>query len=316
MPTHRIINKTKNLSVYHNDRNQQVHEFWFDIVFKKQLASTLKKIAVIREYNTMNRDEIFRICEENDICIGTTEGHSRMEFEMPDNLFHLYDQGPADNDTPRRYYLPLYWYRTITHYGSVNKRIFSSTNKTNLMCFRTNNLDPWRKDLLIALDQRNCLDKMSWACGTKTDSISAQTPKYFTSEQRNCVNHELPSQEQTQSYLLLCLESITSEHHGMTEKTWQHLFHNSPSIWHGTTKIHQLKQFGFETEFKHMDLSYHEKQSADATADLVAQLLAEPDTIKDIWHDNLDITLHNQQTAGNLDNFYSIFNPIIEEIIT
>mgnify|MGYP004181959811 CR=1 FL=1 len=289
---------------------QKVHKFEFDQIFYKHLISSKKKICVFRNYKSHYIPDLEEYCRTFDIVFLEQEGFQE-EFIPTSNpyssKFILVSGDTVFPNIPNTEFIPFDWLRTIVHYSTVNKSLWTKPKKFCLTA-RMNNPMPWKVDLLKKiLHNKN----LTWSAGHVHPEIPG-SPKTFESEKYG-MDHELPSMEQILSWSLLCLET---ENYDVTEKTYQHLYHLSPTIWHTDKSILYLEQFGFTIRFNGFDYSYLDMPREQKISTLVKQIQSmTAQDFKDFYHQNIKETENNHKLIADMDHWYRLFTPKIQQYL-
>lgn len=294
---------------------QKFHGFELDQVFYKFLISSKKKICVFRDF----RDEFFffleEFCRPFDIVFLEQEcwdpsayiilDPNKFVFVL-DHTTELYFNDPAtDKNTIE--FIPFNWLRTSINYSRVNRKLWSKP-KHYYLTARMNNPRPWKVELMSKLwDNEN----LTWSA-LRAHSLIPGSPKIFESESKSS-NTESPSKEQILSWSLLCLEV---DHEQISEKTFQHLYHKSPTIWHASKSILDLEQFGFIIKYNGFDYSYLDMPDYQKIDRLYQQIRSmDKEDYKDFYHQNIKETENNHRIMKDPNYFYHFFTPKIQKYL-
>lgn len=290
----------------------KIHHFEFDEVFHDTLVSSKKKICVFRNFNQSFLPDIENFCEPFDIVFLEKECFDFIPDLNPNKFILISDLSKEVIDFCDVHqnieFVPFYWYRTSSNYAKVNKKIWTKSKKYFLTA-RMNNPRSWKVDLLSDLVS---LEHLEWSSLQHHDKIPG-SPRLFESEKNLGIDHELPSQEQILSYVLLCLEYDNSL---ITEKTYQHLYHLSPTIWHTSDAILYLEQFGLTVRFNGFDYSYLSLPRQDKINTLVQQIKSmDQNDFEDFYHQNVKETQNNHDIMKSTKHWYDFFAPKVKKYL-
>ena len=292
----------------------KIHRFEFDEVFHKDLTSSKKKICVFRNFRKDFLPHLEEFCDSFDIVFLEQEHWQYFSMQIDPTKFIFITDNHREsvlNFSKRSKnvleYIPFHWFRTTFNYSKVNKNIWSKPKKFYLTA-RMNIPRPWKVELMSKLwDNEN----LTWSALQAHPQVPG-SPKIFESE-KSGGNPEMPSIEQALSWSLLCLNAIESN---IDEKTFQHLYHLSPTIWHTSKIILDLEQFGFTVRFNGFDYSYLEMPYEQITDKLVKQIESmTPEDYKDFYHQNIKETENNHKIMKDINNWYRFFSPKIQQYL-
>ena len=295
-----------NITIISPNRVAKIHNFEFDEIFFKDLTQSRKKICVFRNYNHNYLPQLEQNCHDFDIVFLEVDAHDAFTAPLSTKFIVVSNDMVFENKVQKEF-IPFDWYRTTTNYGKVNKKLWKKSKEYYLTA-RMNVPRPWKVELLKQIIDKKCL---TWSALQVHDLIPG-SPKTFESE-KHSMNHELPSQEQILSWSLLCLEC---NDYMCTEKSYQHLYHLSPTIWHTSRSILDLEQFGFAIKFNGFDYSYLDMPPEQKISTLVKQIqsMTEKDFI-DFHHQNIKETENNHKIMKDINNFYRFFSPKIQQYL-
>ena len=307
------IQKKENITVIIPQTGvNKIHSFEFDEVFYQDLTKSKKKICVFRNFQKYYLPNLEDFCKPFDIVFLEKECFDFIPNLDPNKFILITDLSNQVIDFCNVHsnieFVPFYWYRTSSNYANVNKKLWTKSKKYFLTT-RMNNPRPWKIDLLSNLVSFKYLE---WSSLQPHEKIP-NSPRFFESEKNLGINHELPSYEQILSYALLCLETNNFD---ITEKTYQHLYHLSPTVWHTSDAILHLEQFGLTVRFNGFDYSYLSLPREDKIRTLVQQIKSmDQNDYKDFYHQNVRETQNNHDIMKSTKNWYDFFAPKVKKYL-